>query len=58
MLVPTDFVGAIIGKKGQTIQSIQLSTQVLKIDIHGRDSSGLMEKVCTRVVERINIITR
>lgn len=44
ILVPTDFVGAIIGKKGQTIQNITSSTKVLKIDIHGKDSSGLMEK--------------
>ncbi|ESO05334.1 hypothetical protein HELRODRAFT_191446 [Helobdella robusta] len=44
LLVPSEYVGAIIGKRGQTIQNITSESKVLKIDVHGKDSSGFIEK--------------
>uniref|UniRef100_A0A671K438 Insulin-like growth factor 2 mRNA-binding protein 2 n=1 Tax=Sinocyclocheilus anshuiensis TaxID=1608454 RepID=A0A671K438_9TELE len=43
MLVPTQFVGAIIGKEGLTIKNITKQTQS-KVDIHRKDNTGAMEK--------------
>ncbi|XP_048390664.1 insulin-like growth factor 2 mRNA-binding protein 2 isoform X6 [Stegostoma tigrinum] len=46
ILVPTQFVGAIIGKEGLTIKNITQQTQS-KIDIHRRENAGSAEKAIT-----------
>ncbi|XP_048455258.1 insulin-like growth factor 2 mRNA-binding protein 2a isoform X4 [Rhincodon typus] len=46
ILVPTQFVGAIIGKEGLTIKNITQQTQS-KIDIHRRENAGAAEKAIT-----------
>uniref|UniRef100_A0A8C2FDA7 Insulin-like growth factor 2 mRNA binding protein 2a n=1 Tax=Cyprinus carpio TaxID=7962 RepID=A0A8C2FDA7_CYPCA len=43
MLVPTQFVGAIIGKEGLTIKNITKQTQS-KVDIHRKENAGAAEK--------------
>ncbi|XP_059355789.1 insulin-like growth factor 2 mRNA-binding protein 2a isoform X4 [Carassius carassius] len=43
MLVPTQFVGAIIGKEGLTIKNITKQTQS-KVDIHRKENTGAAEK--------------
>ena len=47
ILVPSDMVGAIIGKDGATIRMI---TQVTKarVDVHRRENLGTAEKVSTK----------
>jgi len=44
ILVPSDFVGAIIGRKGQTIRNITTQSRA-RVDVHRDDNSGLIEKV-------------
>lgn len=44
ILVPSDFVGAIIGKKGQTIRDITAKHKA-RVDVHGKENAGLVEKV-------------
>jgi len=44
ILVPSDFVGAIIGRKGQTIRNITTQSRA-RVDVHGKENSGLLEKV-------------
>ncbi|KAG8139095.1 hypothetical protein E2320_001876, partial [Naja naja] len=46
ILVPTQFVGAIIGKEGGTIRNITKQTQS-KIDIHRKENAGAAEKPIT-----------
>lgn len=46
ILVPTQFVGAIIGKEGLTIKNITKQTQS-KIDIHRKENAGATEKAIT-----------
>uniref|UniRef100_UPI00358F53BD insulin-like growth factor 2 mRNA-binding protein 3-A isoform X2 n=1 Tax=Myxine glutinosa TaxID=7769 RepID=UPI00358F53BD len=46
MLVPTQFVGAIIGKEGAAIKRITQQTQS-KIDIHRKENTGTSEKPIT-----------
>ncbi|XP_037694855.1 insulin-like growth factor 2 mRNA-binding protein 2 isoform X3 [Choloepus didactylus] len=46
MLVPTQFVGAIIGKEGLTIKNITKQTQS-RVDIHRKENSGAAEKPVT-----------
>ncbi|XP_060683660.1 insulin-like growth factor 2 mRNA-binding protein 2a isoform X5 [Hemiscyllium ocellatum] len=46
ILVPTQFVGAIIGKEGLTIKNVTQQTQS-KIDIHRRENAGAAEKAIT-----------
>ncbi|XP_013910425.1 PREDICTED: insulin-like growth factor 2 mRNA-binding protein 3 isoform X3 [Thamnophis sirtalis] len=46
ILVPTQFVGAIIGKEGATIRNITKQTQS-KIDIHRKENAGAAEKPIT-----------
>ncbi|XP_029370399.1 insulin-like growth factor 2 mRNA-binding protein 3 isoform X3 [Echeneis naucrates] len=46
MLVPTQFVGAIIGKEGATIRNITKQTHS-KIDIHRKENAGAAEKPIT-----------
>ncbi|XP_057192453.1 insulin-like growth factor 2 mRNA-binding protein 2a isoform X3 [Triplophysa rosa] len=46
MLVPTQFVGAIIGKEGLTIKNITKQTQT-KVDIHRKENAGAAEKPIT-----------
>ncbi|KAG7469683.1 hypothetical protein MATL_G00131370 [Megalops atlanticus] len=46
MLVPSQFVGAIIGKEGATIRNITKQTQS-KIDIHRKENAGASEKPIT-----------
>ncbi|XP_076005822.1 insulin-like growth factor 2 mRNA-binding protein 3 [Genypterus blacodes] len=46
MLVPTQFVGAIIGKEGATIRTITKQTHS-KIDIHRKENAGAAEKPIT-----------
>ncbi|XP_041933277.1 insulin-like growth factor 2 mRNA-binding protein 3 isoform X1 [Alosa alosa] len=46
MLVPTQFVGAIIGKEGSTIRNITKQTHS-KIDIHRKENAGAAEKPIT-----------
>ncbi|XP_041117528.1 insulin-like growth factor 2 mRNA-binding protein 2 isoform X8 [Polyodon spathula] len=43
MLVPTQFVGAIIGKEGLTIKNVTKQTQS-KVDIHRKENAGAAEK--------------
>ncbi|XP_036254779.1 insulin-like growth factor 2 mRNA-binding protein 1 isoform X1 [Molothrus ater] len=43
LLVPTQFVGAIIGKEGATIRNITKQTQS-KIDVHRKENAGAAEK--------------
>uniref|UniRef100_A0A8C9TQA9 Insulin-like growth factor 2 mRNA binding protein 2b n=1 Tax=Scleropages formosus TaxID=113540 RepID=A0A8C9TQA9_SCLFO len=46
MLVPTQFVGAIIGKEGLTIKNVTKQTQS-KVDIHRKEYAGATEKPIT-----------
>ncbi|XP_071422654.1 insulin-like growth factor 2 mRNA-binding protein 2 isoform X2 [Pithys albifrons albifrons] len=46
MLVPTQFVGAIIGKEGLTIKNLTKQTQA-KVDIHRKENAGAAEKPIT-----------
>ncbi|XP_068277224.1 insulin-like growth factor 2 mRNA-binding protein 2 [Nyctibius grandis] len=46
MLVPTQFVGAIIGKEGLTIKNLTKQTQS-KVDIHRKENAGAAEKPVT-----------
>ncbi|XP_021572409.1 insulin-like growth factor 2 mRNA-binding protein 2 isoform X6 [Carlito syrichta] len=46
ILVPTQFVGAIIGKEGLTIKNITKQTQS-RVDIHRKENSGAAEKPVT-----------
>uniref|UniRef100_A0A7N8YIR0 Insulin-like growth factor 2 mRNA binding protein 2a n=1 Tax=Mastacembelus armatus TaxID=205130 RepID=A0A7N8YIR0_9TELE len=46
MLVPTQFVGAIIGKEGLTIKNVTKQTQS-KVDIHRKENAGAAEKPIT-----------
>ncbi|KAH0506008.1 Insulin-like growth factor 2 mRNA-binding protein 3, partial [Microtus ochrogaster] len=46
LLVPTQFVGAIIGKEGATIRNITKQTQS-KIDVHRKENTGAAEKPIT-----------
>ncbi|XP_028248719.1 insulin-like growth factor 2 mRNA-binding protein 2a isoform X2 [Parambassis ranga] len=46
MLVPTQFVGAIIGKEGLTIKNVTKLTQS-KVDIHRKENAGAAEKPIT-----------
>ncbi|XP_069721318.1 insulin-like growth factor 2 mRNA-binding protein 2 isoform X1 [Phaenicophaeus curvirostris] len=46
MLVPTQFVGAIIGKEGMTIKNLTKQTQS-KVDIHRKENAGAAEKPIT-----------
>ncbi|XP_030636124.1 insulin-like growth factor 2 mRNA-binding protein 2 isoform X1 [Chanos chanos] len=46
LLVPTQFVGAIIGKEGQTIKNITKQTQS-KVDVHRKENAGAAEKPIT-----------
>uniref|UniRef100_A0A4W6EEG6 Insulin-like growth factor 2 mRNA binding protein 3 n=1 Tax=Lates calcarifer TaxID=8187 RepID=A0A4W6EEG6_LATCA len=46
VLVPTQFVGAIIGKEGATIRNITKQTHS-KIDIHRKENAGAAEKPIT-----------
>nr|UXK58056.1 insulin-like growth factor 2 mRNA-binding protein 1 variant X3 [Anser cygnoides] len=43
LLVPTQYVGAIIGKEGATIRNITKQTQS-KIDVHRKENAGAAEK--------------
>uniref|UniRef100_A0A3B3VAD8 Insulin-like growth factor 2 mRNA binding protein 2a n=1 Tax=Poecilia latipinna TaxID=48699 RepID=A0A3B3VAD8_9TELE len=46
MLVPTQFVGAIIGKEGLTIKNVTKQSQS-KVDIHRKENAGAAEKPIT-----------
>ncbi|EDV26776.1 uncharacterized protein TRIADDRAFT_54022 [Trichoplax adhaerens] len=46
ILVPTEMVGAIIGREGNTIRSITQQTQA-RVDVHRRESLGSAEKAIT-----------
>ncbi|MCI4393817.1 insulin-like growth factor 2 mRNA-binding protein 2 [Pangasianodon hypophthalmus] len=46
LLVPTQFVGAIIGKEGLTIKNITKQSQS-KVDIHRKENAGAAEKPIT-----------
>ncbi|XP_055733497.1 insulin-like growth factor 2 mRNA-binding protein 2a isoform X2 [Salvelinus fontinalis] len=46
MLVPTQFVGAIIGKEGLTIKNVTQQTQS-RVDIHRKENVGAAEKPIT-----------
>ncbi|KFU92522.1 Insulin-like growth factor 2 mRNA-binding protein 2, partial [Chaetura pelagica] len=46
MLVPAQFVGAIIGKEGLTIKNLTKQTQS-KVDIHRKENAGAAEKPIT-----------
>ncbi|XP_036396800.1 insulin-like growth factor 2 mRNA-binding protein 2a [Megalops cyprinoides] len=46
ILVPTQFVGAIIGKEGLTIKNVTKQTQS-KVDIHRKENAGAAEKPVT-----------
>ena len=48
ILVPSDMVGAIIGKDGATIRMITQLTKA-RVDVHRRENMGSAEKVCTNV---------
>lgn len=44
ILVPGEFVGAIIGKKGQSIKTITTRCKA-RVDVHGKENNELPEKV-------------
>jgi insulin-like growth factor 2 mRNA-binding protein 1 len=44
LLVPSEYVGAIIGRKGQNIRTITTRCKA-RVDVHGKENSGLPEKV-------------
>jgi len=44
ILVPTELVGAIIGRKGATIRSITAQTRA-RVDVHRSENAGLLEQV-------------
>jgi len=44
IMVPSEYVGAIIGRKGQTIRNITTRCKA-RVDVHGKENSGLIEKV-------------
>lgn len=44
ILVASGYVGAIIGKKGETIRRITSESDVVRIDVHGKEQTGLLEK--------------
>lgn len=46
MLVPSQFMGAIIGKEGLTIKNVTKQTQS-KVDIHRKENAGAAEKPIT-----------
>lgn len=46
MLVPSQFIGAIIGKEGLTIKNLTKQTQA-KVDIHRKENAGAAEKPIT-----------
>nr|XP_023695898.1 insulin-like growth factor 2 mRNA-binding protein 2 isoform X1 [Paramormyrops kingsleyae] len=46
ILVPTQYVGAIIGKEGLTIKNVTKQTQS-KVDIHRKENAGAAEKPIT-----------
>ncbi|XP_074120348.1 insulin-like growth factor 2 mRNA-binding protein 2 isoform X4 [Sminthopsis crassicaudata] len=46
ILIPTQFVGAIIGKEGLTIKNLTKQTQS-KVDIHRKENAGASEKPVT-----------
>lgn len=43
ILVPSDQVGAIIGKQGSTVKNITTKNKA-RVDVHGKENSGLSEK--------------
>ncbi|ESN92161.1 hypothetical protein HELRODRAFT_181785 [Helobdella robusta] len=49
ILVPSDFVGAIIGRKGQTIKSITQKCKA-RVDVHGKEAGGALDKINDKVV--------
>jgi len=44
IMVPSEYVGAIIGRKGQTIRTITQQCKA-RVDVHGKENSGLIEKI-------------
>jgi insulin-like growth factor 2 mRNA-binding protein 1 len=44
IMVPSEYVGAIIGRKGATIRSITTRCKA-RVDVHGKENSGLVEKI-------------
>lgn len=44
ILVPSELVGAVIGKKGVTIKNITTQCKA-RVDVHGKDNGGLVEKM-------------
>jgi insulin-like growth factor 2 mRNA-binding protein 1 len=44
ILVPSELVGAVIGKKGVTIKNITTQCKA-RVDVHGKENSGLVEKL-------------
>jgi insulin-like growth factor 2 mRNA-binding protein 1 len=50
ILVPSDMVGAIIGKDGATIRMITQLTKA-RVDVHRRENMGSAEKVWSNVSE-------
>jgi len=44
ILVPSELVGAVIGKKGVTIKNITTQCKA-RVDVHGKENSGLIEKL-------------
>ena len=48
-MVPSDYVGAIIGRKGQTIKNITQKCKA-RVDVHGKENGGMMDKISDKVV--------
>jgi len=44
ILVPSEYVGAIIGRKGSTIRNITTQSRA-RVDVHRDDNAGMLEKV-------------
>ena len=55
ILVPSEMVGAIIGKDGATIRHITQLTKA-RVDVHRRENLGSMEKV-NRTCNKILILS-
>lgn len=45
MLIPSCFIGAIIGKKGETIRQITADSGGVRIDVHGKEQIDFTEKI-------------
>ena len=53
--MPSDMVGAIIGKDGATIRMITQITKA-RVDVHRRENLGSAEKVCCYLINDTKVV--